>query len=215
MALTVAGIFSSVAFAIAAAAGALITGNPAAAAAGLAASVALSAAVAAVIVALRYPRARDWLINRLAAVLRLSKRVIRRPRGEPGPLMASALERMAGLRLGYFAAGRAFGWALVNWIADVACLVCAIAAVHEPVPWAAVLIVWSAGAGAASFSPVPGGIGIVDIVLIAALATAGLHDAKAIAAVLLYRVISLKFLTSAAWLGYRSAAARRRAKPSA
>jgi putative heme transporter len=209
MALTVAGIFSSVAFAIVAAAGALITGNPAAAAAGLAASVTLSAAVAAVIVALRFPRARDWLVGRLAAVLRLSKRVIRRPRGEPGPLITGVLERMAGLRLGYVTAGRAFGWALVNWIADVACLVCAIAAVREPVPWAAVLIVWSAGAGAASFSPVPGGIGIVDIVLIAALATAGLHDAKAVAAVLLYRVISLKFLTSAGWLGYHAAAGRR------
>jgi hypothetical protein len=75
-------------------------------------------------------------------------------------------DRVVALRLGYRTAAGAFGWALVNWIADVACLVCAIKAVGEPVPWAAILVVWTAGVGAASFSPVSAGVGIVDIVLI-------------------------------------------------
>jgi len=56
MALTVAGVFSTVAFAVVAATGALITGNPAAAAASLVASFLLAAAVAAIVVALRFPR---------------------------------------------------------------------------------------------------------------------------------------------------------------
>ena len=212
MALTVAGVFSSVAFAVVTAVGALLTGNPAAAAAALAASVPLTAAVTVVMVALRFPRARDWLIDRLIAVLRLSKRVTGRPQGEPGPLVTGALERVGALRLGYAAAMRAFAWALVNWIADVACLICAITAVREPVPWAAVLIIWSAGSGAASFSPVPAGLGIADIVLITAFAAAGLHNGKAIAAVLLYRVISLKPLISVGWLGYHLLTGRRRAQ---
>lgn len=117
---------------------------------------------------------------------------------------------MGALRLGYRTAGGAFGWALVNWVADVACLVCAIKAVGEPVPWAAILIVWTAGIGAASFSPVPAGLGIVDIVLIAALATAGLHGKYAVAATLVYRGISLKVLITAAWLVYHHTVGRRR-----
>lgn len=212
MALTVAGVFSSVAFAVVTAAGAFLTGNPAAAAAALAASVPLTAAVTVIMVALRFPQARDWLIDRLIAALRLSKRVTGRPRGEPGPLVTGALDRVGAFRLGYAAAGRALGWALVNWVADAACLICAIAAVREPVPWASVLIIWSAGSGAASFSPVPAGLGIADIVLITAFAAAGLHNGKAIAAVFLYRVISLKPLISAGWLGYHFLTGRSRAQ---
>ena len=101
--------------------------------------------------------------------------------------------------------------ALINWLADVACLVCAIKAVGEPVPWATILIVWTAGVSAASFSPVPAGLGIVDIVLITALATAGLPGKYAIAAALVYRAISLKVGITLAWLLYHHLAARRRA----
>ena len=121
-----------------------------------------------------------------------------------------ALDRVGALRLGYRTAAGAFGWALVNWVADVACLVCAIKAVGEPVPWAAILVIWTAGVGAASFSPVPAGLGIVDIVLIAALATAGLHGKYAVAAALVYRSISLKVLITVAWLIYHHMAGRRR-----
>jgi putative heme transporter len=210
VALTVAGVFSTVAFAVVAATGALITGNPAAAAVSLVASFLLAAAVAAIVVAMRFPRARTWLVGRLTSALRLSKRVIKRPKGEPRSVVTGALDRVGTLRLGYRTAGGAFGWALLNWLADVACLVCAIKAVGEPVPWTAILIIWTAGIGAASFSPVPAGLGIVEIVLIAALATAGLHGKYAIAAALVYRSISLKVLTTMAWLIYHYVAGRRR-----
>jgi putative heme transporter len=200
VALTVAGVFSTVAFAVVAATGALITGNPAAAAMSLVTSFLLAVAVAAIVVALRFPRARTWLEGRVTAAFRISKHVIKRPKGEPRSVVTGALDRVGALHLGYWTAGRAFGWALVNWIADVACLVCAIKAVGEPIPWAAILIIWTAGIGAASFSPVPAGAGIVDIVLITALATAGLHGKYAVAAALVYRIISLKVLITVVWL---------------
>jgi putative heme transporter len=210
VALTVAGVFSTVAFAVVAATGALITGNPAGAAVSLVASFLLAAAVGAIVVAMRVPRARTWLVDRVTAALRLSKHVIKRPRGEPHSVVTGALDRVGALRLGYRTAAGAFGWALLNWVGDVACLVCAIKAVGEPVPWAAILIVWTAGVGAASFSPVPAGLGIVDIVLITALAAAGLHGKYAIAAALVYRSISLKVLITMAWLVYHHMARRRR-----
>lgn len=74
VALTVAGVFSTVAFAVVAATGALITGNPAAAAMSLA-SFLLAGAVAAIVVALRFPRARTWLVGGVTAALQVSKQV--------------------------------------------------------------------------------------------------------------------------------------------
>ena len=75
MALTVAGVFSSVALAVVAAVGVLITGNPAAAAVALAGSAVLAAAMAAILVALRFPRACGWLIERMTDALRVSRHV--------------------------------------------------------------------------------------------------------------------------------------------
>ncbi|HEX6524061.1 MAG TPA: YbhN family protein [Streptosporangiaceae bacterium] len=210
VALTVAGVFSTVAFAVVAATGALITGNPTAAALSLVGSFLLVSAVAATVVAFRFPRARTWLVDRAVAALRMSKHVIRRPKGEPRSVVTGTLDRVGALRVGYWTATGAFGWALLNWVADVACLVCAIKAVGEPVPWTAILIIWTAGVSAASFSPVPAGLGIVDIVLITALATAGLHGKNAVAAALVYRSISLKALITLAWLIYHHMVGRHR-----
>ena len=44
------------------------------------------------------------------------------------------------------------------------------------------LLAWSAGQGAASFSPTPGGIGVVEVTMTAALVAAGLRPADALAA---------------------------------
>jgi len=210
VALTTAGVFSTVAFLVIGAAGALMTGNPVAAAVSVVACILLAVAVAASLVAMRFPRARGWLAGRATAALRLSKRVIKRPRGDPHAVVTDALDRVVALRLGYWTGAGALGWALLNWVGDIGCLVCAIKAVGEPVPWTTILVIWTAGIGAASFSPVPAGLGIVDIVLIAALATAGLHGEYAVAAALVYRSISLKVLITLAWLVYHHMVGRRR-----
>ena len=161
------------------------------------------------LVSMRFPRPRAWLERLMVAALSTSKRVIRRPREEPAGMVARALERVSSVRLGYRVGWQAFGWALVNWTADVACLVCAVVAVRSPVPWRAILLVWSAGAGAASFCPVPAGLGVVDIVLITALTAAGLPAPHAVAAVLLYRIITFKIFFTLGWLGYRRLRERR------
>jgi putative heme transporter len=215
VALTVAGVYSAVAFAVLAAAGALVTGNPVAAAASVVASLMLVAGVSAIAAAIHFPRARSWLEGRATALVAVTKHVVRRSRGDPRAVVTGALDRVITLRLGYRAAAGAFGWAMLNWGADVGCLVCSIKAVGEPVPWTAILVIWTAGVGAASFSPVPAGPGVVDIVLIAALATAGLHGKYAVAAALAYRSISLKVLITVAWLIYHHVAGRRREHVSA
>ena len=124
-------------------------------------------------------------------------------------LFGAALERAGDLRLGYRALGQALACALANWAADVFCLICAMFALGIPVPWAKILVVWSAGAGAASLSPVPGGIGIVDIVLIAAFAGVGIHAPAAVTVTLLYRLLSFKIGMSMVWFAYHSWLRRR------
>jgi uncharacterized membrane protein YbhN (UPF0104 family) len=96
---------------------------------------------------------------------------------------------------------------------DVCCLICSLYALHVPAPWTAILGIWSAGAAADSLSPTPAGVGVVDIVLIAALAAAGIPVPTAVAATVLYRLLSFKILSSMIWFGYQRWQHRGRAGP--
>jgi len=202
VALAVAGVVSSVAFAVTVTVGALLTGNPAAAVAAIAIAVAGVAAITAVVLALRFPAARIRLVTSTSAVLKVSKRLVRWPSADPTELVENALGAIGGLRLGWRTGTFAFIAALVNWLTDVACLICALKAAGGGVPWSAILIVWTAGAGAASFSPSPAGLGVVDIVLIAALSGAGIAVPIAVAAVVLYRIATFKIIITAVCLAY-------------
>jgi putative heme transporter len=120
------------------------------------------------------------------------------------------LSRLGSFSLGLPAIAAAFGYAVINWAADAACLAAAVAAITVAVPWDRLLLVWSAGAAAASFSPTPYGLGIVDIALITALTRAGLASPDAVGAVLLYRIITFKILVTFTWITYRYIQDRRR-----
>jgi uncharacterized membrane protein YbhN (UPF0104 family) len=63
--------------------------------------------------------------------------------------------------------------------------------------------------GAASLSPTPGGIGVVEVAMVAALAAVGVKGPHAITAVLVYRVISLKGAVSLWAVLYRQLHRRR------
>jgi uncharacterized membrane protein YbhN (UPF0104 family) len=203
LALLLAGVISTVAFAVIAAVGAVATGHPAAAVLGLLASLGAAAAAALIGVALHSPRGRARLRRPATAVIRLGQRLLHRPAGDAAAIAAGVLERLGSFNLGLGVIGSAFGWALVNWAADALCLAAAIAAIGVPVPGDKLLLVWGAGAAAASFSPTPYGLGVVDIALITALHAAGIASPDAVAAVLLYRIITFKILVTLLWIGYR------------
>jgi putative heme transporter len=203
LALLIAGVISTVAFAVIAAVGAVATGNLAAAVLGLLASLGAAAAAALVGVVLHSPRGRARLRRPAIAAIRLSQRLLRRPAGNTATIAARVLDRLGSFNLGLAVIGSAFGWALVNWAADVACLGAAIAAIGVPVPWDKLLLIWSVGAAAANFSPTLYGLGVVDIALITALHAAGIASPEAIGAVLLYRIITFKILVTLLWIGYR------------
>ena len=79
---------------------------------------------------------------------------------------------------------------MVNWLADCACLACAIRATGEPVPWAGLLLAYGAGAVAGSTGVTPGGFLIVEAALTAALAATGMPPTRALAAVVAYRLVN-------------------------
>jgi putative heme transporter len=199
LALAVAGVISAVAFAMIVAVGAILTGNPAAAAFGLVTAAASAAAVACFVIIVRSPRGRAQLQPVLRAALRLGQRTVRRPSGDTAQLSAAVLQRLSSVRLSTSAIALSFAWALVNWGADALCLAAAFAAAGVAVPWSRLLVAWSAGSAAGSFSPTPFGLGIVDVALIAALHGAGLHIGDAVGSVLIYRLITFKIVLTLIW----------------
>jgi uncharacterized protein (TIRG00374 family) len=107
------------------------------------------------------------------------------------------------------------GFAALNWLADLACLLasCHAMGLHLAglVP---VTCGYLAGMSAASFSVLPGGIGATDVAIVVALTHAGAASPAATAAVVCYRVISLGLNVTVGWVVYLVTwRARRRESP--
>jgi uncharacterized protein (TIRG00374 family) len=105
------------------------------------------------------------------------------------------------------------GLAFLNWLGDAACLALSIRAAGLAIPLRDLLLVWSAGLAASSIGITPGGVGIVEVALVAALAGVGEPTARATVAVLIYRLISLWLMLLAGWIYFiviRSRRSRRK-----
>jgi uncharacterized protein (TIRG00374 family) len=188
-ALGVSAIASSSAIAIVLVIGALVGGAPVANAVGFLAAAVFALPAITVILALRYPRARVVANRVINWAVGLVRRIIRKPGLDPA-VLDEFLEQLAGIRLRWYQYGEVFALAVVNWLADCACLACAIKATGEPVPWAGLLLAYGAGAVAGSTGVTPGGFLIVEAALTAALAATGMPPARALAAVLAYRLVN-------------------------
>jgi glycosyltransferase 2 family protein len=78
----------------------------------------------------------------------------------------------------------------------------AIAATGAAIPWDKLVLAWSAGADASTFSPTPFGLGVVEATLTAALTAAGISAPAAVGAVLLYRIMTFKIADTLIWVLY-------------
>lgn len=203
-ALALAGMVSTLAFAAVVVTGALLSGSRAAAVSALGSSLTCLIILAAALIALRSPAGRSRLQRLISRLLLAAQRVLRHPRGDPAQLTNDALGRLSLFRLGPATLGPAITWGVLNEAADACCLILAIKAVGVPVPFGGVLLAWGAGQSAGSFSPTPGGIGVVEVTMTAALAAAGLPPAHALAAVLLYRIVAFKGVITLAWFAERT-----------
>jgi len=195
---------------------------------GVAASLSLAAiALGSALVVGGRPTSLPWLVAQIAGVaalgagvvlvarrpgllvtagtwgLRLVNRVRHRPR-ETG--VEELADQIAGLQLIELrGSGRAVvgGAALANWILDIACLAACCAAVGaEGMTLTLVLLAYAAATAASSAAFLPGGLGLVDGALLAALVAGGVPSHPALAAVLLYRLVSFVGVAAAGWVAW-------------
>jgi len=134
--------------------------------------LALGGVVAAVLVVLAIPVPRRRLLARLLPPLR------------------EALPRLLNLLTNPLKLAEAVIGTLALNAAYIAALWFATRAFEGNLDFAAVAVIYLAGAAIASAAPTPGGLGAVEVALSTGLAAAGMASAAAISAVLLFRLLT-------------------------
>lgn len=94
----------------------------------------------------------------------------------------------------------AWGLSALNWLLDAVCLALLLEAVHAAIPWGAVLLAFAGGKVLSSIGVTPGGLGVVEGGLVATFIAYGVAGARAAAAVLVYRALTLIGLVGTGWL---------------
>jgi uncharacterized membrane protein YbhN (UPF0104 family)/pimeloyl-ACP methyl ester carboxylesterase len=193
------GIISTIAWVVVLAAGGLASGRTVALAITVPA-IALAVTVAATVAAAtRYPRVRAVLENLLARALTQGARLLRWPATDPKLALRAWVQRFGARRRPTSSWALAFGDSLLNWFADAAVLTVAIIAVGARVPWHDLLLVYAAGISAQGLSLTPGGLAITEGAISLALVASGVHVRQAVAAAVLYRLISFWFNAALGW----------------
>lgn len=205
----VSGVASSLAAAIIFSVGAAISGNEAVILTGAATGFMLVIVLGIAAVAISKPRARMAMARMLAWMSRQAAHTFHQHWELDPEVISQYALRFRGLTLPPLGYARVLGFALVNWLADAGVLAVSIAAVGAPVPWRGLLFAYGIGIVAAGIRVTPGGLGIVEGGLIIALVGIGVHHAPALAAVLLYRLVSLWLVGAVGWIVFLSSRRRR------
>ncbi|MCF3938085.1 lysylphosphatidylglycerol synthase transmembrane domain-containing protein [Gordonia tangerina] len=143
----------------------------------------------------------ESLQSTLLRVMDWINQVRSKPAGNGHDRIMETLEQLRAVQLSKRDLGVSFGWSMFNWVADVACLAFACWAVGAHPSIAGLMVAYAAGKAVGTAVPLlPGGIGVVDAVLVPALTSAGMPAADAITAVLVYRVISYILIAAIGWV---------------
>ncbi len=161
-------------------------------------------AVGAVVVAfgVRQLAEHPHLLDRpVRALLGGVNRVRRRPPGHGHDRLVGFVGQLRDVRVNPASFALAVVLALLNWLFDALCLwLCCVAVGAGSVSPVSLVIAYCAGMAAASVPIVPGGLGVVDAALVLGLVAGGLTSSLAVAAVVLYRLISFGFIIGLGWL---------------
>lgn len=96
--------------------------------------------------------------------------------------------------------GEAFSWSLFNWVADVACLAFAAYAAGGHPSLAGLTVAYAAARAVGSIPLMPGGLLVVEAVLVPGLVSSGMALPDAISAMLIYRLVSWIFISAIGWV---------------
>jgi putative heme transporter len=202
MTLVVSGVVSSLTSALLLAVGAILTGNDVTAVIGAVAATVGFAIFALVVAAIHRPAARAALRRPAGRILRLVGRLRRRPIRDSEEAFDQFADRVRSFRLS------PWGWAVViavgflNWLADAGVLAASIVAVGSRVPWQGLLFAYGVGTAASSVGVTPGGVGVVEGAFAVALMASGVRHPLALAAVLVYRLVSFWLVIAVGWVVY-------------
>ncbi|MEV0811225.1 YbhN family protein [Micromonospora sp. NPDC050200] len=145
----------------------------------------------------RHPQAVESAVRALAHVNRLRHR----PATDELDRIIGFARQLGAARLPPGHAAAAATYALLNWLLDAACLwLCFHAISDADISTTQLLLAFCAGYAAGTITIIPGGLGIIDSALILGLVAGGIDTSTAIAAVVLYRIISFGFIISAGWV---------------
>lgn len=152
--------------------------------------VALAVQLAALVGVAAVPRVRRLFVDTVGPSIRLSVGAIRELLASP----AKMLILFSGgflLQLGY-----------------VAALDCSVRALGGDVPFVTIGLIYLTVGSAAAVAPTPGGVGVVEAVLLAALTGLGMAAPPALAVVFLYRLVTFWLPIPAGALAMRSLLSR-------
>lgn len=199
--LAVSALFSTSALALVLLVGSVATGVSAGAAtASFIGAVIYLIPGAGVLLALRYVRVRALLHAVVARLAEVSRRVFGKPENGAAGL-DTFLDEVSSITLPWPRYVAVFGLAVANWVFDCAALACALQAVGLGVPWHYLPLVYGAGAAVGSTGITPGGFGLVEATLTAALSQAtGLPSGTVLAAVLAYRLVNYWLVLAGGWI---------------
>jgi hypothetical protein len=147
-------------------------------------------------------RARLHLVVSRSAtgVVRCVSRFLSRPVEDPAGAVRGWIDGLHSLRPSRSQWGTVGGLGLSNWLADIGVLAVSILALGGAVPWRSLLLVYGLATLVGSLGLTPGGIGLVEGTLCLGLVSTGLPAAVALAAVLLYRLVSFWLVMATGWL---------------
>jgi putative heme transporter len=200
-ALAVSAIMSVSALALVLVGGSLLGGASLTTALGFAGAAVMLVPGVAILLGLRSPRLRHLISVALARITAGARRLLRRP---PRDAVAADgfkefLERVASIRMPPARYAEVFALAVLNWVGDCACLACSIHAAGQPVPWHGLLLAYAAGAAVGSTGLTPGGFGLVEATLTAALVGVGMTSGGALTSVLAYRLCNFWLILIGGW----------------
>jgi uncharacterized protein (TIRG00374 family) len=110
------------------------------------------------------------------------------------------LNQLESVSLGRRDLGVAFSWSMFNWIADVACLGFAAYAAGANASVAGLTVAYAAARAVGTIPLMPGGLLVVEAVLVPGLVSSGMSLPDAISAMLIYRAISWLLIAAIGWV---------------
>jgi hypothetical protein len=153
---------------------------------------------------------RRWLARLLVFALRVTRRLVGRPRRSGELVVEGWISRLEAFRFSWRDLAVALSGAFGNWVFDCGCLACGFLAVGGAVPWRGLLLAYGAGQLAANLPITPGGLGVVEGSITIALVAFGGAELSTVAAVLTYRIVSFWGFLPVGWLSWAGLGVARR-----